>query len=86
METFNEMSNYIITCLILNLGTIPGGENLYNHGLQVNYIIMGMFGVNVLFVFKSILWGLKQSIHRKIVYWNGKIKLDKLAKKGSTQE
>ena len=78
--------NYIITCLILNLGTIPGGENLYNHGLQVNYLILGMFGVNALFVFKSIIWGLKQSIHRYIVYKMGKRNFNNLATKGSTQE
>ena len=78
IEVFNEVCNYIATILILNLGTIPEGENLYIFGLQVNYLILGMFGVNALFVFKSIVVGLIKVITRKIVYWNGKSKFKNL--------
>ena len=86
IESFNEICNYIITCLILNLGTIPNGEILYSHGLQVNYMIMGMFGVNALFVFKNLFWDLKQAIQRKVVYWRGKRKFTKQAEEGSVQQ
>ena len=86
IEVFNELINYIVTCLVLNLGTIKDGTIHYNHGLQINYMILGMFAINALFILKTIIYRLYKTMYRKCVYCLGKRKFKKLTKSTTESE
>ena len=54
MEVFNECTNYLVTCMMVNIGQITDGKTAYDHGLYINTIIISMYGVNLVFVMLAI--------------------------------
>ena len=55
IELFNEMCNLLISFCILVMGTMTSPTMKYNFGTLINYFVIAMFLVNIIFVIKSII-------------------------------
>ena len=57
IELFNELCTLLVTIQIITMLNFSSYEQLSTQGLLVNYTLVAMFAVNVLFVFLGMAYG-----------------------------
>ena len=81
---FNEATNLLISInFLISMKSIPvkNAEMMYNIGLMSNYLLLGMIGLNILFVLRNLLLELRLSFIRKRNYYKEKARIKSLINK-----